>query len=135
GLDRVKSVTNPYYSTADTTYGSAKTQYDGLGRATQITEQDGSLKTTSYDVTPVQAAPGDCTQSKDEAGNQRLTCADAMGRLIEVHEPGDNFSGTQATGAIVINRPLKSQSGVGATGSVAATAQVVISGTDNSITI
>jgi len=135
GLDRVKSVTNPYYSTADTTYGSAKTQYDGLGRATQITEQDGSLKTTSYDVTPVQAAPGDCTQSKDEAGNQRLTCADAMGRLIEVHEPGDNFSGTQATGAIVINGPLKSQSGVGATGSVAATAQVVISGTDNSITI
>ena len=37
-------VTNPYFSTADPTYGSTTTLSDGLGRATQITEQDGSIK-------------------------------------------------------------------------------------------
>jgi YD repeat-containing protein len=131
GLDQVVSVKNPYFSTADPTYGTTQTQYDALGRPTQITEQDGSLKKVLYDVVPVQAAPGDCTQGTDEAGNQRLTCADALGRLIEVHEPGDNFNGTPASGAINVSGSLKSQPGVGATGAKYATAQVTISGTDH----
>jgi YD repeat-containing protein len=135
GLDQVTSVSNPYFSTSDPTYGATQTIYDALGRATQVTKQDGSFSTVAYNVSPLQAAPGDCTQTKDEAGKQRLTCSDGLGRLIEVHEPGDNFAGTQATGTLTINGSLQSQSGIGAAGGTAATAQVTISGSDQAVTL
>src|SRR6185437_7928312 len=135
GLDHPISVTNPYYSTSDSTYGMTQTPYDPLGRPTQITEQDGSIKSVAYDVSPLQATSGDCTQTTDEAGNQRLTCSDSLGRLVEVHEPGNNFNGMPAGATINIAGALKSLSGVGATGATYATAQVTISGSDQSITI
>jgi len=130
GLDHVGSVSNPYFSTSDTTYGVTQTQYDALGRATQVTKQDGSASTVAYNVQPILATPGDCTQSTDEAGKQRMACADGLGRLIEVHEPGDSFSGSQASGTIAISGALKSQSGVGAVGATTASAQVTISGNE-----
>src|SRR5260370_34443548 len=43
GLGHVASVTNPYYATTDATYGTVQSQYDGLGRVTQTTKQDGSI--------------------------------------------------------------------------------------------
>src|SRR5260221_14589255 len=48
GLGHVASVTNPYYATTDATYGVTQSQYDGLGRVTQTTKQDGSISTVSY---------------------------------------------------------------------------------------
>ncbi len=38
---------NPYFSTADPTYGTTTTLYDALDRATQITKQDGSVRAVS----------------------------------------------------------------------------------------
>jgi hypothetical protein len=55
---------------------------------------------------------------------------DALGRLIEVHEPGDIFNGTPAKGAFVINGNLGNQPDVGAIGGTYATAQVTLSGAD-----
>ncbi len=82
GIGQISTVSNPYRTANDPgpTNGITKTDYDGVGRVTQITRQDGSLGTMSYD--------GNCTTAKDEAGNQRKSCTDALGRLIEVDEPG-----------------------------------------------
>src|SRR6185437_15845493 len=44
------TVTNPYFSTADATYGTTATQSDALGRPLAVTEQDGSLRSMAYDV-------------------------------------------------------------------------------------
>ncbi|HET9182504.1 MAG TPA: RHS repeat-associated core domain-containing protein [Candidatus Angelobacter sp.] len=87
GLGQAASVTNPYLTTADATYGTVQTAYDGLGRPASITEQDGSVKTADY-------SSGNCVTSFDEAGKPRKTCSDALGRLVEVDEPGDLFKST-----------------------------------------
>src|SRR5579864_7653738 len=57
GLDHVVQMTNPYYSTSDPTYGVIQTQYDALGRATQVTKQDGSVSTVAYDYVPFRRLP------------------------------------------------------------------------------
>src|SRR5215813_10520083 len=59
-LGRVASVTNPYFSTNDPTYGVVQTQYDALGRVTQATKQDGSISTAQYNQTSVNSANGNC---------------------------------------------------------------------------
>jgi hypothetical protein len=102
GLGHVASVTNPFYSTSDPTYGVTQSHYDALGRVTQVTKQDGSIKTVAYNVTPVQAAPGDCTETINEIGQQHLTCSDALGRLIEVHEGNPGAPATTAGGWVTI---------------------------------
>ena len=80
-MGRAATVTNPYFSTSDLTYGVTQNQYDALGRATQITKQDGSVSTVSY--------AGNRTTTRDEAGKQRRACSDALGRLSSVWEdPG-----------------------------------------------
>src|SRR5205085_12139086 len=48
GLDRVASVTNPYFTTSDLTYGVTQNQYDALGRAMRTIRQDGSISSISY---------------------------------------------------------------------------------------
>jgi len=125
GLDRAASVTNPFYSTSDATYGVTQSQYDGLGRVTQTTKQDGGVSTISYS--------DNCTTTTDEAGRQRRSCSDALGRLVEVDEPGDTFAGTASAGSFTINGTLKSQSGVGAVGAATASGSVSIAGMNNSI--
>src|SRR5439155_10286873 len=94
GLDRVLTVTNPYFSANDPTYGVTQTQYDALGRVTQTTKQDGSLSTASYS--------DNCTTITDEAGKQRRSCIDGLGRLIEVDEPNPGFVPTAGTGWVSI---------------------------------
>jgi RHS repeat-associated protein len=119
-IGRVGSVSNPYISTSDTTYGITQTQYDALGRVTQVTKQDGSVSTVSYN--------GNCTTTTDEAGKQRRSCTDGLGRLIEVDEPGDNFSGAAASGQITVNGTLASSTSAGTPG---ATASATFSILDN----
>ena len=60
GLGRKETVSNPYRSTSDVTYGSTTTNYDSLSRVTSIVEQDGSTVTTSYS--------GNQTTVTDEVG-------------------------------------------------------------------
>jgi YD repeat-containing protein len=114
------TVTNPYYSTADTTYGITTTHTDGLGRPLSVTEQDGSLKSLSYDVVPLAGALGNCNLTKDEAGNQRRSCSDALGRLVEVDELNPGASPTSAQAAVIISgiEQATAQSGVAGTGYV-----------------
>ncbi|HET9180585.1 MAG TPA: RHS repeat-associated core domain-containing protein [Candidatus Angelobacter sp.] len=95
GLARTYSITNPFRSTSDTTYGVTANQFDALGRATKVTRQDGSVVTTSYS--------GPCTTVTDEIGNQRKSCSDGLGRLVEVDEPGDWQSAIPATATLSIN--------------------------------
>ena len=137
GLDHVVSVTNPYFSTSDATYGVTQSQYDALGRATQVTKQDGSVSSAAYAVAPILPVNGDCTRTTDEAGKQRLTCSDGLGRLTEVHEPGTTFSGSQAQGSFSIN--AANGSGlqtyvIPGNNATNATGSVTINGGDQSIT-
>jgi RHS repeat-associated protein len=85
GLDRAASVSNPYFSTSELTYGVTQSQYDALGRVIQTTKQDGGISTVSYS--------DNCTTTTDEAGKQRRACTDALGRLASVDEPGDSTAG------------------------------------------
>lgn len=82
GMGRVASVTNPYRSTSDPTYGVTSYTYDPLGRTQRVTEQDGSAITTDYSNFP-------CVTVTDEAGNTRQSCTDGLGRMTSVTEnPG-----------------------------------------------
>jgi RHS repeat-associated protein len=81
------TVSNPYFTTSDPTYGNITNAYDALDRVTQTTKQDGSISRVAYSAITAAAAAGDCTQTTDEAGKQRGSCSDAMGRLVEVDEP------------------------------------------------
>ena len=97
------SVTNPYFSTADSTYGSTTTQSDALGRPTTITEQDGSVKTVNYNVVTPATVQGDCNTSIDEAGHQHRSCTDGLGRLVEVDEPNPGAGTSTAQANVTIN--------------------------------
>ncbi|HEV3315945.1 MAG TPA: RHS repeat-associated core domain-containing protein, partial [Candidatus Angelobacter sp.] len=125
GLDRAATVSNPYFTTNDSTYGVTQSQYDALGRLTQTTRQDGSIGTVSYS--------DNCTTTTDEAGKQRRACIDGAGRLVEVDEPGDYFPGSQASGALAINGSLQSKSGVGAIGATRSSATITTNGTNQVI--
>jgi len=82
GLGRKHTVTNPYRSTSDSTYGTTTYTYDALGRTTLVTGADGSPTKISY--------CGPSTLVTDEAGHWRRTTNDGLGRLIEVDEPNSS---------------------------------------------
>src|SRR5207245_343875 len=80
-LGRVASVSNPYRSTSDPTYGVTSYRYDALSRVTKVTLQDGSFGTASYTNNTVTGT--------DPAGKKRQTTVDSLGRLTQVIEdPG-----------------------------------------------
>ena len=91
-LERVASVSNPYRTTSDTTYGITSYVYDELGRTCVVVRQDGSA--VSNTACPTTAPSGDvfttyvgkCTTVTDEAGNARKSCVDGLGRLTSVFE-------------------------------------------------
>jgi len=78
GLARVRTQSNPYRTTSDSTYGITTNNYDTLGRVTSIVQPDLSILTTSY--------AGNCTTVVDETGKSRKSCTDGLGRLIQVFE-------------------------------------------------
>ena len=113
GLGQATSVTNPYFTTSDPTYGVTASQYDGIGRMTQTIKQDGGISTVTYAIPTSIAVNGDCTITKDEAGNQRGACTDALGRLVEVDEPNPgtaptvrNYATMQTDGNFVLYNPI-----------------------------
>ena len=85
---RVWTVSNPYFSTSEPTYGITTNLYDAMDRVKQTTKQDGSISKVAYSVPTTIAVTGDCVQTTDEAGKLRGACTDALGRLVEVDEPG-----------------------------------------------
>src|SRR5205807_1875410 len=62
-LGRAASGSNPYYQTADPTYGTAQSQHDGLGRILKLVKPDNSASTVLY--------ADNCTTATDEAGKVR----------------------------------------------------------------
>jgi RHS repeat-associated protein len=101
---RVATASNPYRTAAsNTTDGTAQTTYDGAGRPIVITKQDGATVQTSYLDTCTTNTNASATTVTDEQGNQRRTCSDALGRLIEVDEPGyGSTPATSGTGSVAI---------------------------------
>jgi RHS repeat-associated protein len=84
GLARPYTVSNPYCSTSDATYGLTTYTYDTLGRTTQVAHPDSTTVLTSY--------TGRATQVQDEGNGtqrvQRISQTDALGRLVSVCEVG-----------------------------------------------
>jgi RHS repeat-associated protein len=82
GMGRVYTVSNPYCSTSDPTYGLTTYVYDALGRTKSVTHPDGASILTTY--------TGRATQVQDEGnGSQRVTRisqTDALGRITSMCE-------------------------------------------------
>ena len=72
----------PTTNCGETTWGITTYTYDGLGRTTKVAEPDGSSVSTSYS--------GNQTTVTDEAGNQRTSQTDGLGRLQYVWEAPNN---------------------------------------------
>jgi RHS repeat-associated protein len=109
-------------SLGGTTYSIVETQYDALGRVTQVSNPHGPSETAvwttypSYDglsrptvITPPGSAgsyqysyAGNATTVTDPAGKQRETFSDALGRLVRVYEPGYD-DGAPGTGTVTIS--------------------------------
>jgi RHS repeat-associated protein len=103
---RVQSVSNPYISTSDVTYGVTHYAYDGLDRVIKVTDQDNSAANTYYGAL-VSSNGGRGSQlcsgvgypilQVDEAGKKRQTWTDGFGRVIETDEPDSSNSLTVGT--------------------------------------
>ena len=100
GLGNVSSVSNPYRSKSDTTYGITSYTYDALGRKAIQTQPDGStLQWCFDDIAAVGqsncssqsggASAGTWVDFTDEVGVHWQRTSDALGRLTDVSEPGD----------------------------------------------
>jgi RHS repeat-associated protein len=90
-LGRVATVTNPHRAAPSPTDGSTINQYDALGRVIQVAPPDGTPPTPESTC----ASNNLCTQYSgnvstvtDQAGKRRLAYTDALGRVVEVDEPG-----------------------------------------------
>lgn len=97
-LGRVQSVSNPYYTASDATYGFTSYRYDALNRkTTQCQPDNGTTTVCSIPASSSQSwnYGANTTTFTDEAGNQWARTADAFGNLIQVAEP--NGTSTAAT--------------------------------------
>ncbi|MCU1284169.1 MAG: repeat-associated core domain protein [Acidobacteriales bacterium] len=88
-LGRISTVSNPYRSTSDTTYGLTTTTYDALGRVVYVIKPDGSSEYNEY--------AGNWHTQYDELRKPRSFKTDALNRLALVYEP-DPATGAWAYG-------------------------------------
>lgn len=98
GFGQVATVTTPYRSKADVTYGLTSLFYDSLDRKTMQLNPDQSLLQWCYDGIPssgqtncsgqLGSVPGEWVDSTDENGNDWQRTTDGLGRLRNVFEPG-----------------------------------------------
>jgi len=105
-LGRVFSVSNPYRSTSDATYGVTRHWYDALGREVIQTQPDFSVLQWCYDGIAT-AGQTNCASNassvtaatwidaSDEVGMHTQSASDGFGRLRSVIEP-DPLSGVLA---------------------------------------
>jgi RHS repeat-associated protein len=114
-LGRVQSVSNPFRSTGDSTYGITSYSYDALNRQLQQTQPDNSYQSWSY--------TGNVVTFQDEVGNQWQRTTDGLGRLTKVLEPnGSSQTPSMETdyGYDALNNLLSVMQWGGASGSTGA---------------
>jgi len=83
------SVSNPYCTTSDTTYGLTQTYYDGLNRPVLVVPPDGTTPTSSVTCLAndiCTSYSNNCTTVSDQAGKARESCTDGLGRMTGVWE-------------------------------------------------
>jgi RHS repeat-associated protein len=91
-LGRVATVSNPYRSTSDSTYGITTFTYDPLGRTCVVTPTDATppTGTTCPATRPANSIfavySGNTVTLTDQAGKSRKSVTDALGRLKQVFE-------------------------------------------------
>ena len=78
GLERVASVSNPYRTTGDSTYGVTATAYDAVDRPWKVTYPDKSVEYTGYQ--------GNVVTHADPKPVCRQTVTDSLGRLTKLTE-------------------------------------------------
>ena len=94
-LGRNATVSNPYRNMSESTYGITRFCYDALGRVRKVTPPDGTppapdcsggsnLVTTDF--------LGNTVTVTDQAGKQRKSYTDALGRLVQVDEPNPTLA-------------------------------------------
>lgn len=92
GLDQVVSLSTPYNSKLESTYGVTTYLYDGLGRKTLQTNPDSAKTKVQW------AYLQNTITTTDERLNQWKRTSDALGRLTQVLEPsGADKSATMET--------------------------------------
>ncbi|MEK6288739.1 MAG: RHS repeat-associated core domain-containing protein [Acidobacteriota bacterium] len=93
-IGRVSQTPNPYIATSEATYGTTVTSYDALGRVKRVETFNGSGASTG-------AVTTDYSESRvlvtDQAGKQRISKTDGLGRLTDVWEirSADTVTGTE----------------------------------------
>jgi RHS repeat-associated protein len=97
-LGREYTVSNPYRSTSDPTYGLTTYTYDTLNRTTLVTKPDSSTVKTAY--------CDNTTLVTDEAGHWRRSTVDGLGRLSEVDEPNSLTATVNSNGCPAQNDPI-----------------------------
>lgn len=103
GLGRVHSVSNPYRSTSDPTYGLTTYTYDALGRKVIQQQPDGNTLQWCYNGAASNGQT-DCAANKssvsnaswadfsDETGRHWQYVDDALGRVVAVMEPDGSIN-------------------------------------------
>jgi YD repeat-containing protein len=95
-MGRVASVSNPYRSTTEATYGITSFKYDALGRKISQTQPDnrwiagvcnGSCSPSRNTSVLTWSYSGNSVMFTDEVGNQWERSSDGLGRLWQVLEP------------------------------------------------
>ena len=84
GTNRIYTVTNPYRSTSDSSYGVTTYTYDSLGRTMSVQNPDGTAAQSTYS--------GSSTTVTDEAAKARKTVLDGLGRIVQVFESPTAFN-------------------------------------------
>jgi RHS repeat-associated protein len=90
----------PGTNCGEATWGFTSLAYDSVGRVTGTTSQDGGVVKAVF--------IGNTTVTTDQSGNQRQSVTDALGRVIEVDEPGtqpppqSNYATMQTDGNFVL---------------------------------
>ncbi|MGA7784832.1 MAG: RHS repeat-associated core domain-containing protein [Candidatus Acidiferrales bacterium] len=121
-LSRKSTVSNPHRNAGSSTDGITTYVYDALGRTTMVIPPDGT--SSSNNVTT--AYSGNTVTVTDQAGKQRKSYTDGLGRLIEVDEPGAPPTGSNVTasnGYLVVAGSVQIGGGSPATGTFSISGQ------------
>ena len=111
GIGQRIKASNPFGPSDTAVYTTLA--YDASGRLTQVSPPSGSSMQYQYS--------GNSVTITDPAGKQRKNISDALGRLVEVDEPGASFAGTSATATLALNGSLQSHAITGTYGTGSAT--------------